>query len=83
MSITFDQSAALPASARRAGTIRSPQSDSWRLVSAPWRLLCRCAERRGQRRALAELAAMPHLLNDLGLTERQALDEARKPFWRR
>jgi uncharacterized protein YjiS (DUF1127 family) len=55
------------------------QSNSW-LASA---ILRRWAERRGQRRALAELADLPHLLRDLGLTRAQAMREARKPFWQR
>jgi uncharacterized protein YjiS (DUF1127 family) len=45
--------------------------------------LRRWGERRGQRRALAELADRPHLLDDVGLTHAQALREAGKPFWRR
>ena len=39
--------------------------------------------RRGQRRALRELAQEGRLLADIGLTREQALDEAAKPFWRR
>lgn len=35
-----------------------------------------------QRRALRDLADDPHRLDDLGLTRRQALEEADKPFWR-
>jgi uncharacterized protein YjiS (DUF1127 family) len=45
--------------------------------------LRRWAERRRQRRALADLAAFPHLLDDLGLTPGQVIREARKPFWQR
>ena len=40
------------------------------------------AERRRQRRTLGELADEQHLLDDIGLTRAQALDEAAKPFWR-
>ncbi|MCA8883708.1 MAG: DUF1127 domain-containing protein [Rhodobacteraceae bacterium] len=32
-----------------------------------------------QRKALAELD--PHMLNDIGVTEAQALKEARRPLW--
>ena len=39
-------------------------------------------ERRRQREALRKLADDKHLLDDLGLTREQALDEAAKPFWR-
>jgi uncharacterized protein YjiS (DUF1127 family) len=38
--------------------------------------------RQRQRAALRDLADDPHLLNDLGLTRQQALEEADKPFWR-
>jgi len=38
--------------------------------------------RQRQRLALRDLADDPHLLNDLGLTRQQALEEADKPFWR-
>lgn len=38
------------------------------------------AERRRQRRALAELPR--HLLRDVGLSPGDAWAEARKPFWR-
>jgi uncharacterized protein YjiS (DUF1127 family) len=38
--------------------------------------------RRRERRELRDLAEDPHLLNDLGLTREQALEEANKPFWR-
>jgi uncharacterized protein YjiS (DUF1127 family) len=34
------------------------------------------------RRALRDLAEDKHLLNDVGLTREQALEEAAKPFWR-
>jgi uncharacterized protein YjiS (DUF1127 family) len=40
-------------------------------------------ERSRQRRALREIATMsPHILKDIGVTRRAALDEAEKPFWR-
>lgn len=43
--------------------------------------LAGCAHRHHTRAALHELC--PHLLRDLGLTEGQALREARRPFWQR
>ena len=46
------------------------------------RALRRQWARRRQREALRAIADDPHLLWDLGLTRRQALDEADKPFWR-
>ena len=60
-----------------------PQANSWQAVSAAWHLLRRWVRRRAERRALAELALLPHLLDDVGLTQAQALHEAGKPFWRR
>jgi uncharacterized protein YjiS (DUF1127 family) len=39
--------------------------------------------RSGQRRALRELAEEGRLLSDIGLTRKQVLGEAGKPFWRR
>jgi uncharacterized protein YjiS (DUF1127 family) len=61
---------------------RHHQFASW-LLARPWRLIPAWAERRGQRRALAELANAPHLLDDIGLTRARALSEANKPFWKR
>lgn len=40
-----------------------------------------CAERRAQRRTLAELS--DHLLHDIGRLRSEAIDEAAKPCWRR
>ena len=39
-------------------------------------------ERLRQRRELRELAANPDLLRDVGLSNYQVQQEARKPFWR-
>jgi len=63
--------------------VRAPQTNSWRAVSAGCHLLRRWVLRRAERRALVELALLPHLLDDVGLTQAQALHEAGKPFWRR
>jgi uncharacterized protein YjiS (DUF1127 family) len=43
-------------------------------------LVFRLIDRQRQRRALLELDA--HLLDDIGVSRRQALEEGRKPFWR-
>src|SRR5258708_1707244 len=43
--------------------------------------MLRWSERNRQRSALRDLADDQHLLNDLGLTRQQALDEANRPFW--
>jgi uncharacterized protein YjiS (DUF1127 family) len=70
--------------ARRPATAAAPrQSSSWARLPRWCAVLRRWGERRGQRRALAELADRPHLLDDVGLTHAQALREAGKPFWRR
>ena len=58
------------------------QSDWEARPTVPWRVLRRWAARRRQRAALADVANDPHLLNDIGVTRQQALDEAAKPFWR-
>jgi uncharacterized protein YjiS (DUF1127 family) len=47
-----------------------------------WRGWSSWAARRRQRRTLRDLAEDKHLLDDLGLTREQAMDEAAKPFWR-
>jgi uncharacterized protein YjiS (DUF1127 family) len=47
-----------------------------------WRGWSSWAARRRQRRTLRDLADDKHLLDDLGLTREQAMDEAAKPFWR-
>ena len=47
-----------------------------------WRGWSSWAARRRQRRTLRDLAEDEHLLDDLGLTREQALNEAAKPFWR-
>ena len=39
--------------------------------------------RSGQRKALGELAEEGRLLSDIGLTRKEAMREAGKPFWRR
>ena len=71
----------LPANRPAAGGRARPQWNSWRAF-APWRVVQVWAARRSQRRTLGELAGEKHLLDDIGLTRAQALDEAAKPFWR-
>jgi uncharacterized protein YjiS (DUF1127 family) len=44
--------------------------------------LLRWSERSRRRAAFRDLADDPHLLDDIGLTRREAMDEADKPFWR-
>jgi uncharacterized protein YjiS (DUF1127 family) len=42
----------------------------------------RWSERGRERAALRDLADDRHLLDDLGLTRQEVLDEANKPFWK-
>jgi uncharacterized protein YjiS (DUF1127 family) len=55
------------------------QSNSWL-----WLLdkLLRGSERSRRRAAFRDLADDPRLLNDIGLTRREVMEEADKPFWR-
>ena len=55
-----------------------PQSNSWAVFVRRWR---RWNERSRQRAALRNLADDKHLLDDLGLTRQEALDEADRPSW--
>lgn len=81
MSTIFGATASFPLTGPPPAGLAPPQWNSWRAV-APWRVVQVWAERRGQRRTLGELADETHLLDDIGLTRAQALDEAAKPFWR-
>ncbi len=67
----------LPGRRVRAGTI---PSRSLNLVCRLGRWIGRGYGRYRQRRALAQLD--DRLLQDIGVTRRQALLESRKPFWR-
>jgi uncharacterized protein YjiS (DUF1127 family) len=49
-------------------------------IGAALRLIATWIERSTQRAALAELD--DHLLRDVGLSRREALHEAAKPFWK-
>ena len=55
-----------------------PQSNSWASCVRRWQ---GWNERSRQRAALRKLAEDKHLLDDLGLTRQEALDEADRPFW--
>jgi uncharacterized protein YjiS (DUF1127 family) len=50
------------------------------LIVLAWRIVTFWSDRARQRRVLAELD--DHLLDDVGITRAQALEERRKPFWR-
>jgi uncharacterized protein YjiS (DUF1127 family) len=58
---------------------RHSQSNSWlRLLDQ----LLRWTERSRRSAAFRDLADNPHLLRDIGLTRRKAIEEADKPIWR-
>jgi uncharacterized protein YjiS (DUF1127 family) len=57
---------------------RHSQSNSWlRLLNN----VSRWSERSRRRAAFRDLADDPHLLDDIGLTRQEAMDEANKPSW--
>ena len=49
-------------------------------IPSPFELVDRVCERRRQRQHLLELD--DRLLADIGISRRQAIQEARKPFWK-
>jgi uncharacterized protein YjiS (DUF1127 family) len=68
---------------RPAGQNSLLHQENWGRASASqWPGWLGVWARQRQRRALRELADDPHLLNDLGLSRQQVLEEADKPFWR-
>ena len=58
------------------------QQSSGLKAASRWRGWLGLWSRQRQRQALRDLADDPHILDDLGLTRQQALEEADKPFWR-
>jgi uncharacterized protein YjiS (DUF1127 family) len=75
-----DASASTP---RRHRPLTQPhQSNSWLGGAAVLNKLARWTERSQRRAAFRDLADDPHLLRDIGLTQRQAMEEANKSFWR-
>ncbi len=81
MSTPFSNTHSLRLNRRRA-LVSSYQSNSWFGWAAPLHELSRWSERSRLRAALRDLAEDQHLLDDLGLTRQEAIDEATKPFWR-
>jgi len=78
---TYFSDASASSRHRRLPPVRAHQSSSWP-GEAALDLLLRWTERRRRRAAFRDLADDPHLLNDIGLTRREALHEADRPFWR-
>lgn len=57
--------------------------NSWRnLLESAAATISYVVLRQRERRALADLAYNPHMLQDIGLTPEQAQRIASKPFWR-
>ena len=67
---------------RNRPTVDRDQSSSWLRWAALLNEWLRWSERSRLRAALRDLAEDQHLLDDLGLTRQEAIDEATKPFWR-
>jgi|RhiMethySRZTD1v2_1073278.scaffolds.fasta_scaffold02532_6 uncharacterized protein YjiS (DUF1127 family) len=57
-----------------------PQAGLASRIEAGVKLVFRLIDRQRQRRALLDLD--DHLLNDIGVSRRAAIAEARKPFWK-
>jgi len=80
MSMSLSRATSPPFSRRPPAGGRH-QCNSWPDGFALVDVALRWNERGHQRAVLRDLADDRHLLDDLGLTRQQALDEA-KPFWR-
>lgn len=79
MSTYFGDASSSTERCHRSQPARQHQSNSWlRLFNK----LRRWTERSRRRTAFRDLADDPHLLNDIGFTRREAMEEADKPFWR-
>jgi uncharacterized protein YjiS (DUF1127 family) len=61
---------------------RLHQPNSGPISAVRWRGWSGWTARLRLRKALRDLADDRHLLDDLGLTREQALEEGAKPFWR-
>jgi uncharacterized protein YjiS (DUF1127 family) len=82
MSTLITDPFSLPAMPAPDPPARLHQPNSGPALAIRWRGWSSRAALRRQRRALRDLAEDKHLLDDLGMTREQALDEAAKPFWR-
>jgi uncharacterized protein YjiS (DUF1127 family) len=63
---------------RRSATPADHQPNSWLTLLESWLV---SSERMHQRADLRAIADDPHLLADLGLTRKEALEQADMPFW--
>jgi len=78
MSTLSGNSTVVPLFPRAAGRAASPQFNSWPAWLRPVLTFVDTAR---QRAALRAIADNKHLLADIGLSRRDALDEADRPFW--
>ncbi len=82
MSTLFNTTTSVPLIRPGPRAAGDPQSTSWPELAGMLRLYRTWVARAKQRDALADLANNEHLLNDIGLTRDEALDEINKPFWK-
>jgi uncharacterized protein YjiS (DUF1127 family) len=80
MSTSFSHGRSL-LSSRRPPPAGRHQFRSWCHWSALVDAVLERNERSRQRAALRDIADDRHLLDDLGLTRQQVIDEANRPFW--
>jgi uncharacterized protein YjiS (DUF1127 family) len=79
MSTYFSDASSSSERRRRSQPAGQYQSNSW---LRRFNKLLGWTERSRRRTAFRDLADDPQLLNDIGLTRREAMEEADKPFWR-
>jgi uncharacterized protein YjiS (DUF1127 family) len=82
MSTSFTDRLSFPTIPAHDPPARLHQPNSGSIPAVRWRGWSGWAARLRLRKALRDLADDRHLLDDLGLTREQALEEADKPFWR-
>jgi uncharacterized protein YjiS (DUF1127 family) len=81
MSTLITDPLSFPVITTRDPPARLHQPNSGPIPAVRWRGWSGWTARLRLRRALRDLAEDKHLLDDLGLTREQALEEAAKPFW--
>ena len=82
MSTPFDTTTSVPLIRAGRRVADGHQSGSWPIRVTIDRMWSNWVGRVRQRDALADLIDNEHLLNDIGLTRDDVLDEINKPFWR-
>jgi uncharacterized protein YjiS (DUF1127 family) len=82
MSTPFDTTSSVPLIRPCRRVADGHQSGSWTMLAAMLQLWRGWVSRERQRDALMDLVGNEHLLNDIGLTRDDVLDEVNKPFWK-